>query len=288
MNQVRNSVQDCINLLKKEIYPIYSATEIQSFIRLIFEDLLGYSAIDLVEKRNIQVSDKVYNQLLKIIIELKFEKPIQYILGDTEFMGYKFSVNEGVLIPRSETEELVLWISESISIKNPEIIDIGTGSGCIAISLKKMFSDANVFGIDISESALSVAKHNSTSHNADVLFKQFDILNIDSLRMSNTYDIIVSNPPYVTNKEKSLMSKNVLEYEPDIALFVPDDDALIFYDAICTFAKIRLNPGGYIFFEINEELGDDVCELMRNYGFVEIELRKDINGKDRMVRGSFK
>ena len=284
MNQNLLDIQYCINLIKKELSAIYSLQEIESFIRLIFEHLFGYSAIDISLNRERIIAEENIKILSGIIEDLKLEKPIQYILGYTEFYGQKLFVDENVLIPRPETEELVLWISNSIENKKSSILDIGTGSGCIPISIKKLFPDTKISAMDISDKALKVARKNALYQKIEINFINANILSIDPSGINTNFDIIVSNPPYVTHSEKALMKKNVLDYEPDLALFVPDDDALIFYKAICKFASQKLINEGFLFFEINEKLGKEVCDILRAYSFSDIILKKDIEGKDRMVR----
>ena len=207
-------------------------------------------------------------------------EPVQYVTGISWFYGLKLNVTKDVLIPRPETEELLQKISK-IPLKKTKILDIGTGSGCIAISVKKLFPEAEVFASDNSETALKIAKHNAEKNDTEIIFINDDIL---KSKIQMNFDIIVSNPPYVTEKEKSQMDKNVLEYEPHNALFVPDTDALKFYTAITQFANKKLNSSGYLFFEINEVYNDEVCDLLGNYSFINIESFKDINNKWRIVK----
>jgi release factor glutamine methyltransferase len=240
-------------------------------------------------------------QLLRwesVLAELKKEKPIQYILGETEFYGLPFLVNENTLIPRPETEELVEWIIKSTNYEilstKLRILDIGTGSGCIAISLAKNITNAEVSAIDISEKALATAKKNAEINKVEVSFINIDILKINDLaelptsnfQLPTQFDIIVSNPPYVRNLEKAEIKPNVLEYEPHLALFVEDTDALLFYRKIADLAKENLSENGMLFFEINQYLGKETVELLENLGFKNIELKKDIYGNDRMIRST--
>jgi release factor glutamine methyltransferase len=237
-------------------------------------------------------------QLLRwesVLSELKKEKPIQYILGETEFYGLPFLVNENTLIPRPETEELVAWIIESTKyeVQNTRLnlLDIGTGSGCIAISLAKNLSNAQVAAIDVSEKALVIAKENAKVNAVDVNFIQTDILKVDDLdqlptsnfQLPTHFDIIVSNPPYVRNLEKVEIKPNVLAYEPHLALFVEDTDALLFYRKIAELALKNLSENGKLYFEINQYLGKETVELLESLGFKNIELKKDIYGNDRMI-----
>jgi release factor glutamine methyltransferase len=240
-------------------------------------------------------------QLLRwesVLSELKKEKPIQYILGETEFYGLPFLVNENTLIPRPETEELVEWIIKStkyeIQSTKLRILDIGTGSGCIAISLAKNFPNAEVSAIDVSEKALATAKKNAEINKVEVDFINVDILKINDLvelptsnfQLPTQFDIIVSNPPYVRNLEKAEIKSNVLEYEPHLALFVEDTDALLFYRKIAQLAQQNLSENGKLFFEINQYLGKETVELLEDLGFKNIELKKDIYGNDRMIRST--
>jgi release factor glutamine methyltransferase len=220
-----------------------------------------------------------------ILEQLKLEIPIQYLLGKTSFYGLDFEVNENVLIPRPETEELVDWILErqqpTGNGRNLKILDIGTGSGCIAISLAKNLPNAQVFAIDVSEKALATAKKNAESNAVKVTFISRNILDAEDLEQE--FDIIVSNPPYVRNLEKEEIKKNVLEHEPHLALFVEDNDALIFYRKIAELAQKNLSNSGELYFEINQYLGKEMVDLLEGMNFKNIELRKDIYGNDRMT-----
>ncbi len=224
----------------------------------------------------------VWNSILE---QLKQEIPVQYLLGKTSFYGLDFEVNENVLIPRPETEELVEWILESqkskVESQNIRILDIGTGSGCIAISLAKNIPNAAVFGIDVSAKALATAKKNAERNAVEVTFINQNILETEDLRQQ--FDIIVSNPPYVRNLEKEEIKKNVLDNEPHLALFVEDNDALIFYKKIAELAQKNLSENGQLYFEINQYLGKETVDLLEKMNFKNIELRKDIYGNDRMI-----
>ncbi len=218
--------------------------------------------------------------------DLLNNKPIQYIIGETEFCDLKFKVNENVLIPRPETSELVMNIVKRQKTKDKRqlsILDIGTGSGCIAISLAKRIPNSKVYAIDISEKALEVAKENAINNNVDVTFIHDDILSLKN-KIETKFDIIVSNPPYVRELEKADMRNNVLEWEPHNALFVSDDDPLIFYRSILEFAKTNLNQDGEIWFEINEYLGKEMTDLCKEYGFSKVDIFKDFRGKERIAK----
>jgi release factor glutamine methyltransferase len=269
--------------------PFYDESEAESFFYLILEKNQNLKRIDLALQPDLEFSDdeiKVWNVILE---QLKKEIPIQYLLGTTHFYGLEFEVNKNVLIPRPETEELVEWIIQSRKLeagsKSLKILDIGTGSGCIAISLAKNLPDAHVFAIDISENALATAKRNAIKNDVNVTFIQKNILETSDLEQQ--FDIIVSNPPYVRNLEKHEIKKNVLDNEPHLALFVDDNDALLFYRKISELAQRNLTPNGQLFFEINQYLGKETQELVQNLGFKNVELRQDIYGNDRIVKGEF-
>lgn len=271
----------------KELSPFYDAYEAESFFYLILEDKHKLRQIDLAlnhELSFVQTDFVVWDSLLN---QLKKEIPIQYILGKTHFYGLEFEVNDNVLIPRPETEELVEWIvnenSKTDKTKKIKILDIGTGSGCIAISLAKNIPNAEVYAIDVSKKAIETAKRNAIRNNVEVTFILQDILKTDELKCN--FDIIVSNPPYVRNLEKEEIKKNVLDYEPHLALFVEDNDALIFYRKIAELAKKNLSENGQLYFEINQYLGKEMTNLLEKLDFKKIELRKDIYDNDRMTKG---
>lgn len=268
----------------EQLTPIYDAVEAESFfyILLLHQHQLG--RVDLALQPNIELTPaelKIWQDWLE---KLKQEIPIQYIIGKTTFFGLDFEVNTHVLIPRQETEELVDWIisywkATSTSI---QLLDIGTGSGCIAISLAKHLPLSQVSAIDISEKALEVARRNAIYNKVEIVFLQQNILQVEDLNQD--LDFIVSNPPYVRHLEKAEIRKNVLEHEPHLALFVADDDALVFYKKIAILAKKNLKTSGKLYFEINQYLGKETTDLLQSLGFKNIELRKDIYGNDRMIR----
>lgn len=277
-----------------ELQTIQEATEIESFFFILTEYIHNLKRIDISLNPDFEVSETDLEKWNTIISELKTEKPIQYITGEAWFYGYRFEVNENTLIPRPETEELVAWIIESQKSKTENltiqqsnhlsILDIGTGSGCIPISLKKEIPNARVSAIDVSEKALEMASQNAVANEVEVHFILQNILEIDDLKQFSTpFDIIVSNPPYVRNLEKQEIKKNVLDYEPHLALFVEDTDALLFYRKIAQLALTSLAPNGKLFFEINQYLGQETLQLLENLGFSNIELRKDFVGNDRMI-----
>ena len=279
----------------QELSALYDVQEIESFFYLILECFHNKKRIDLALDPNMEMDAMQLLRWESVLSELKNEKPIQYILGETEFYGLPFLVNENTLIPRPETEELVEWIIKStnyeIQSTKLRILDIGTGSGCIAISLAKNIPNAEVSAIDVSEKALATAKKNAEINEVKVDFINVDILKINDLvelptsnfQLPTQFDIIVSNPPYVRNLEKAEIKPNVLEYEPHLALFVEDTDALLFYRKIAQLAQQNLSENGKLFFEINQYLGKETVELLEDLGFKNIELKKDIYGNNRMI-----
>ena len=273
----------------KALLPFYDEMEAESFFYLLLENKHQLRRIDLALDVDSVFSENEILNWNAILEKLKIQIPIQYIIGTTHFYGLEFFVDENVLIPRSETEELVDWIvklnSKLSKKKNLKILDIGTGSGCIAISLAKNIPNSEVFAIDVSEKALAIAKKNAILNKVPVTFLHKNILETKDL--SQKFDIIVSNPPYVRNLEKAEIKPNVLDNEPHLALFVPDNDPLIFYKKIAELAAANLNPNGQLFFEINQYLGKETQELLESIGLKNIELRKDIYGNDRMIACNF-
>ncbi len=282
-------IKDYRTQFLQELSPIYDVGEAESFFYLILEDKKQLKRIDLALNLDLTFSNEEIQLWNSILDSLKEEIPIQYLLGKTSFYGLEFEVNENVLIPRPETEELVDWIISNPQIHkstNPlRILDIGTGSGCIAISLAKNIPNAQVFAIDVSEKALATAQKNAEINEVDVTFLEKNILETDDLEQQ--FDIIVSNPPYVRELEKLEIKKNVLYNEPHLALFVEDNDALIFYRKIAELAQKNGFPNGQLFFEINQYLGKEMMELLEKMSFKNIELRKDIYGNDRMIKAEF-
>jgi len=275
------------NIFHLELNKIYPKEEVDSFFYLMIEHYLGLQKFALALEPNYVVTKEAEQPFFEGLQKLKEELPIQYILGTTHFMDLDFKVDENVLIPRPETEELVRWILGAVENEKSEIsiLDIGTGSGCIAISLAKLLPNAKVYALDVSKGALAVAKENAESNNASVNFLQVDILSNPNLEQK--FDVIVSNPPYVRELEKAEMQNNVLEYEPNLALFVADDNPLVFYSAITQFAVNHLKPNGKLFFEINQYLGEETKVVLESYNFNAIELKQDMFGNDRMLKGEF-
>jgi len=276
--------KDYRNNFIEKLLPLYDVLEAESFFYIILEDFHQMKRIDLALNPAFVFSEEDLAKWNSVLEKLEKEVPIQYILGNAHFYGLEFEVNENTLIPRPETEELVEWI-----IKNNEfseeikILDIGTGSGCIAISLAKNLPRAKVFAVDVSEKALETAKRNASRNETEVTFLMKNILETEDLEQQ--FDIIVSNPPYVRNLEKEEIKKNVLDYEPHLALFVEDNDALIFYRKISELAQKNLTENGQLYFEINQYLGKEMINLLEVKNFKNIELRKDIYENDRMIFG---
>ena len=273
------------NIYHSELDPIYPKEEVDSFFYLTIAHNLNLERFVLALQPNLTLSKKEEQPLFEVLAQLRLKKPIQYILGSTHFMDMDFKVNENVLIPRPETEELVRWVLEDYRMdgnKEISILDIGTGSGCIAISLAKNMKRAKVYGLDISKKALEVAKENAVKNQVEVEFLNADILNMEYFK--EKVDVIVSNPPYVRLLEKEKMKPNVIENEPGSALFVPDNDPLVFYRKINELAKKNLKSGGRLYLEINQYMGKETKALFEN-GFIEVELRKDMFGNDRMLKG---
>ncbi|MDX1768581.1 MAG: peptide chain release factor N(5)-glutamine methyltransferase [Arenibacter troitsensis] len=274
------------NIYHLELDPLFPKEEVDSFFYLVIDHYLGLERFVLAMQPNFVVSKDNEEPLFYALSQLKQERPIQYILGKAHFCDLEFGVDENVLIPRPETEELVYWIlnevQQGIRQEGLKILDIGTGSGCIAISLAKNLPNAKVYALDISKKALQIAQQNAVDNEVDIVFLEADILSMEGYK--DKFDVIVSNPPYVRELEKKEMKNNVLEHEPGLALFVSDGDPLIFYKKITLFALNHLKTGGMLFFEINQYLGEEMKQLLEAGNFSEIELRKDMFGNDRMLK----
>ena len=262
--------------------PLYGEGEAKAIARMVYEVRYGLTFTDLCIGKDTQLSADDQAELEEIAQRLERHEPIQYVLAKAEFMGEWYDVEPGVLIPRPETEELVRWI---VLKETPAtVLDIGTGSGCIAITLAAMYPKATVTAWDISEKALKVARTNAIRHKVNVLFQQVDILANSQQPKANSYDIIISNPPYICNKEREAMEQNVLDYEPHEALFVPDEDPLLFYRAIAEYGKKVLKPDGWLYFEINPLYAEPLRELLHSMSYHDIECKDDQYGKQRMIR----
>ena len=272
---------------------IYDESEAKSLAWWSINDVCKISRTSFLASKEKVISEQQEASLQHILEELKTGKPIQYVLGETEFYGLPFKVNPSVLIPRPETEELVDWIlieirnSDLLNDINGNILDIGTGSGCIPIAIKKFLPEFNISALDVSKGAIETAKINAELNQTEIEFIEDDILNPSQLFLLNKqYTIIISNPPYVRESEKTAMHNNVLGHEPHLALFVADEDALIFYSRIADFAKTNLVKGGMLFLEINENLAPKTIDLLEGKGLRNIELRQDIRGKNRMIKAT--
>lgn len=272
-----------LTAIRRQLSGIYPAEEARSLTRLLAEDGLGIPMLDFYTGKVKELSEEKEQILQKMLHRLLRHEPIQYVLGRTEFEGLSFHTAPGVLIPRPETGELVEWICSSE--RPSRLLDIGTGSGCIAISLARHFPNARVDAWDISPDALRIATENNRLHETDVVFKKRDVLTyISSGDETASYDVLVSNPPYVTEKERVTMDANVLDWEPATALFVPDDDPLRFYRAIARLGKTLLRPVGKLYFEINCLFSREMKQLLEKEGYTAVTLRKDMFGKERMIR----
>ena len=280
-------MQQFLKDLHTSLQNVYSESEIHVLGMLILEKLTGFSRTRLLTDKEIILNETQRELSIHFLERLKKHEPIQYILGETEFCGLKFKVSPSVLIPRPETEELVEWVELSHPPKGgflsgtPTILDIGTGSGCIAVALKKKFPSANVSAMDISAEALALAKENAALNEVYIEFIQDDILH--PAATNRKWDVIVSNPPYIPHAGKAEMASGVLDFEPHLALFVPDGDPLLFYRRIADFALEHLTSQGRLYFEIHQSLGRQCCLLLESMGFHSVELRKDLSGNDRMI-----
>ena len=280
-------LRDIKDIFRQELQPFYPQEEINSFFYQLVEHYLGVNRFILVLDPDYRVSTQEEQPLFEALSQLKREYPIQYILGEAPFMDLVFRVNEQVLIPRPETEELVRWILDDgpAMAGSPAILDIGTGSGCIAVSLAHYWPAAQVTALEISAAALETAKENARLHSVGISFVHADIM--ADLDTGSHWDIIVSNPPYVRHSEKAAMGNNVKKYEPATALFVPDESPLVFYEQIARFAAGNLKAGGTLYLEINQYLATETVNLLQSHNFFEIELRQDMFGNDRMLRAKW-
>ena len=280
-------MQNSIDFIRDNLKEIYPQQEIEQFIRLIFEHFCQYTRVDMILNKNRQLPENLREEIRRFTQRLKRHEPIQYILGYSEFLDMKFLVRPGVLIPRPETEELIELISRENTHPGLFALDIGTGSGCIAISLASKLRDAHVTAWDISDSALEVAQENARLLHADVSFEKRDVLQVLPDQVDRKFDLIVSNPPYVCEFEKKDMEPNVLDYEPHLALFVSDDDPLIFYRRIAQLGRCILNPGGRIYFEINALFGEETLSMLKTLGYDDPTLIRDIHGKQRRASATY-
>lgn len=272
------------NKFNSILAPVYPKSEIESIFNLVLQDLFGIDKASLILNGNKAFLES--EKVLRVLNRLENKEPVQHIIEKTTCYGLAFKVNSKVLIPRPETEELIDWIIKDTKAKNKAkkitILDIGTGSGCIAISLAKNIPNAEVWALDLSKEGLLVAKENAKMNKVAIQFMQKDILSTKTL--AHSFDILVSNPPYVRSKEKEFIHENVKKFEPELALFVTDDNPLIFYDKISKLAFNYLNTEGTLYFEINQYLAKETVMLLKSNGFTEISLRKDFLNNDRMIK----
>ena len=280
-------MKDFFCFIQEQLQDFYPDSEIKSFCYLILESVCSMDKSSVLRHKDKQLSLNEHFRIREIVEELKKHRPIQYILGEAEFYGLKFKVDENVLIPRPETEEMVEWIVKGEKLQaGYKLLDIGTGSGCISITLAKHLPEAEVFALDISDEALNIARQNADENQVDVHFFRYDILKEEDFSFpfaSLVFDCIVSNPPYITWKEKAAMAKNVLDYEPHQALFVPDDNPLLFYERIAGFARSCLKEGGSLYLETSSLYGQASAKVFEDRKFRSVELLKDISGNDRII-----
>ena len=281
-------VKELFDAYTQALSHFYAFAEAESLTYYAFTEVLGLSRLEIHFQKDKELKDNEFNSLLDILLRLKNMEPIQYIFGWAYFYDLEFDVNQHVLIPRQETEELVDLIINKHKKSKPKILDIGTGSGCIAISLSINIKDSEVSACDISMEALDIAQKNAQKNNAQVKFENCNILSFYEtlFYIPEYFDVIVSNPPYIRNSEKNQMHENVLNYEPNTALFVEDENPLLFYEKICKFAKYTLKKGGKLYFEINEALGDEIKNLLLENNFTNINIHLDLNGKKRFAECS--
>ena len=272
-----------VRQIREALHGSYTDAEALSLAKMLLVEVFGFSTLELYGGKDRGFSEKEQELLSDIVCRLQNHEPIQYIIGRETFMGLVFDVNENVLIPRPETQELVNWILEDHrSDEGCKILDIGTGSGCIPVSLAHFMSGAEVEAWDISDGALDVARRNANQNEVKVLFRKQNVFEV--LPSESYYDVIVSNPPYITEKEKVDMEANVLDWEPSIALFVPDTDPLLFYRKIAELGLDMLVAGGALYFEINRAYGEMMRTMLEDMGYNNVELRKDMFGNDRMIK----
>lgn len=283
MNEREQTVEQAVRTIRTALRPLYPAGEVEGFIRIIFRHLLHYEPVDILLRKDTVLPGFIPDKIDKVVEELKKSRPVQYIFNEARFHGHDFYVDGSVLIPRPETEELVDIIVDENGLSDLSVLDAGTGSGCIAISLALALKFPEVTAVDISEKALEVARRNAAAFNA----RNIDFVCCDMLDMPvevGKYDIIVSNPPYIAESEKAGMDRNVLDYEPSEALFVPDDDPLRFYKALSRFGADALKPGGRLYFEINSRFPAEIKKMLDADGYVDVELLRDMQGLWRFAR----
>jgi release factor glutamine methyltransferase len=278
------TVQTAFTEISNALEPLHDAREAASIANMLLEDITGLSRVDRIVYKDRELTAPQVEQVTAGLQALLQNQPVQYVIGKSWFYGMELQVNANVLIPRPETEELVEWIV--LEHSGGRLLDIGTGSGAIPIALKKNLPKATVWAVDVSSGALQVAQANALQQKQEVHFLLLDILSSEAATQLSEFDVIVSNPPYICEKEKAGMQEQVVQYEPSLALFVPDDDALLFYRAIGSLAQQKLIAGGDLYFEIHEAYGKEVVALLEQQGYQHVILRKDMYGKDRMVKAT--
>ena len=276
------TIAQLYKLFNEKLSSLYNKREIDQFLVLSFQKLMGFNKLEISMNKELVLEESKCTEFSKILDRLMNAEPIQYILGSTFFYDLELKVNPAVLIPRPETEELVDWVLSCVK-KGEELLDIGTGSGCIALALKSKMNSLQVKGIDVSEDALQIAKWNADHLGLEIELEKKDILKEG---LNKKWNCILSNPPYIAKSESLAMESNVLDHEPSTALFVPDNEPLIFYERIAKLASINLHSKGLLFFEIHEEKAEEIVKLLASLGFVNIEVKKDMQGKNRMTKAT--
>ncbi len=279
---IDNQLKTAKNYFSEQLKNLFTSTEINSMWKEIICFRFNWNASDFILNTTFRLSESDLLFIRYYVHRLQNNEPFQYIHGTTTFFGLELKCDKRALIPRPETEELVAWVVEFGPYKT--ITDLCTGSGCIALGLKSKFSESNVTGLDISSDALSLAKENSELTNLDVKFNLADVLNINGDLLVNKWDCIISNPPYIPSNERESIAENVLNFEPEVALFVENENPIIFYEAIVKYAKLNLSENGFLFFEIHPDFSAEISDLLKLKGFINIELRKDLQGKNRMIK----
>jgi len=283
------TIQQSYKQLLFQLYEMYDDREAANIADLVLENITSFKKTDRLINKQFPLNEEQLQLLNDYTNELLKHKPVQYVLHEAWFAGMKLFVDENVLIPRPETEELIEWVIKEVAgcpLPVASLLDIGTGSGCIPVALKKKLPSVDVHALDNSKEALNVARRNAASQQTEINFHLLNILDKNLWKQLPKFDIIVSNPPYVTQSEASSMQQNVLRYEPHLALFVSDEDALKFYKAIGEFGLTHLNKNGKLFFEINERMGEQVCDLLMQNNYSNIELKKDLQNKERMIKAN--
>lgn len=276
-------MQKSIEYIRESLHSQFAENELRIVTQILISEITGFSPAQIIVNKNTIFSDEQVKLVHSFVEKLKKNEPLQYVTGKTEFFGLKIITKPGVLIPRPETEELIEWIMQSLDRRpNFDMLDIGTGSGCIALALKSVFENAHVSAMDISAEALEIAAENANVLSLPISFLQGDALHLSA--ENSRWDVIVSNPPYIPTAEKEVMDSAVVDFEPHQALFVPDKDPLLFYRRIAEYAFSALRVNGLLFFEIHRDFGQQCVAMLHETGFTNVELRRDISGNDRMIK----